>query len=59
LKWSIILRSAAVQKHELKKVLLRKRSSSICRNYRPENTFIWEYHDDFRNATEVRKLSQL
>lgn len=59
LKWSIILRSSAVQKYELKKVLLRKRGSYICRNYRTGNTFLWEYHDDFRKATQVRKLPQL
>lgn len=42
--------------YELKKTPLRKRSSCICRNYRPENTFIWEHHYDFRRATQVKKI---
>lgn len=56
LKWSITLRSTAVPMYELKKTPLRKRSSCICRNYRPENTFIWEHHYDFRRATQVKKI---
>lgn len=59
LKWSSILRSTAAQKHELKQFLLRERSSYICRHCRPENTLICEDHEDFRKATQVRKLAQL
>lgn len=36
--------------------LERKRSSYICRNYRSENTIIWEHHYDFRKATQVKKI---